>query len=93
MTVDERIDAIAQSLHLLGSIVRDSQAESDRRFAHSERHSSEYHGLFKENEIRLAQLMETMNRLGRIIEIHDGTLEEHEERIDKLERDNPDQPR
>ena len=34
-----------------------------------------------------------MNRLGRIIEIHDGTLEEHEERIDKLERDNPDQPR
>jgi hypothetical protein len=29
--------------------------------------------------------MDTMNRLGRILEMHDETLDEHDERINRLE--------
>jgi hypothetical protein len=33
--------------------------------------SQEYEERFRANEQRLAQLMDTMSRLGRILEIHD----------------------
>jgi hypothetical protein len=43
-------------------------------------------GLHRDNEKRLAQVMDTMNRLGRIIEIHEQRLDEHDARLDDLER-------
>jgi hypothetical protein len=30
--------------------------------------------------------METMNRVGRILEIHDSQIDDHDQRIDRLER-------
>jgi hypothetical protein len=35
--------------------------------------------------MRAAQMMETMNRLGRILEIHDARIDDHARRRDKLE--------
>ena len=57
MNIDERLEALAQSLELVVSLHRD-------------------------NERRLAQVMDTMNRLGRIIEIHEQRLDEHDGRLD-----------
>lgn len=37
------------------------------------------------NEQRVAQIMDTMNRMGRIIEIHDADLDNLSDRVDKLE--------
>jgi hypothetical protein len=34
----------------------------------------------------VAQLMDTMNRLGRILEIHDQQIDDHGRRLDDLER-------
>jgi hypothetical protein len=34
----------------------------------------------------VAQLMDTMNRLGRILEIHDQQIDDHGQRPDDLER-------
>jgi hypothetical protein len=48
--------------------------------------SKDYEERFRANEERLAQLMDTMNRLGRILEIHDQQIGDHERRLDNLER-------
>jgi hypothetical protein len=56
MTIDERLQALAESLELVVSLHRD-------------------------NETRLAQVMDTMTRLGRIIEIHEQRHDEHDGQI------------
>jgi len=41
--------------------------------------------MHRENEKRLGAVMDTMNRMGRIMEAHDIILDQHNERIEKLE--------
>jgi DNA-binding SARP family transcriptional activator len=41
--------------------------------------------LHKENEQRLAAVMDTMSRMGRILEMHEANLDDHEDRLDDLE--------
>jgi hypothetical protein len=49
MTLDERLQALTQTVELLAELHRDSE---------------------KANAEKFAALMDTMNRLGRIIEMH-----------------------
>ena len=42
--------------------------------------------LHRDNEHRPARAMDTMNRLGRVMEIHEARLDEHDRRLDALER-------
>lgn len=72
MTIDERLEALTQSLELWQHMQMDATKEYEERF--------------RANENRLAQLMDTMNRLGRILEIHDQQLDDHGNRLDNLER-------
>jgi DNA repair exonuclease SbcCD ATPase subunit len=72
VTIDERIErlterheALAQSIELMVA----TQKENDSR----------YHERFQKNEDRLGQLMDSMNRLVRVVEIH-------EHRLDNLEQ-------
>jgi hypothetical protein len=39
--------------------------------------------MHRDNEKRLAAVMDTMNRMGRIMEAHDIILDQHDERIEK----------
>jgi len=39
----------------------------------------------EQNEVRAGQMMENMNRLGRILEIHDAHIDQHAHRIQRLE--------
>ncbi len=71
MTIDERLEALTQSLELWSQMHMDA--------------SKEYEERFRANEERLAQLMDTMNRLGRILEIHDQRIDDHGDRLDNLE--------
>ena len=71
MTIDERIErlterheALAQSIELMMA----TQKEND----------SLYHERFQKNEERLGQLMDSMNRLVHIVEIHEQRLEDPE---------------
>ncbi|MGO4881501.1 MAG: hypothetical protein ACLP59_11835 [Bryobacteraceae bacterium] len=59
------------------------QREQDREEREKDR--QEYEKRFRANETRLAQLMDTMNRLGRILEIHDQQIDDHGHRLDNLE--------
>jgi predicted house-cleaning noncanonical NTP pyrophosphatase (MazG superfamily) len=79
MTTDERLEALAQSLEVWQHMQMDASKEYAERFRSLDK-------LFRANEERLAQLMDTMNRLGRILEIHDQQIDEHGDRLDDLER-------
>jgi len=72
MTIDERLEALTQSSELWSHMHMDAGKEYEERF--------------RANEKRLAQLMDTMNRLGRILEIHDRQIDDHGQPLDNLER-------
>ena len=72
MTIDQRLEALIHSAELWSHMHMDA--------------SKEYQERFRANEKRLAQLMDTMNRLGRILEIHDQQIDAHGDRLDNLER-------
>jgi len=64
MTIDERLEALTQSVELLAQMHRDNERQLNEKFA---------------------ILADTMNRVGRIIEIHEHRLDSHEDRLDRLE--------
>jgi hypothetical protein len=72
MTIDERLEALARSLELWQHMQMDASKEHNERFRSLEK-------LFRGNEEHLPQLMDTRERLGRI-------LEKHGQRPDDLER-------
>ena len=63
MTLDERIEALTQSVELLASIHKDTEARFTQLAPAAEK-----------NEQRTGHLMETMNRVGRILEIHESQI-------------------
>ena len=75
MTLDERLEALTQSVELLASMHTDNEgklAALDKKFTEA-----------------VADIKDLLNRMGRILEHHDLSIDDHEERIDRLER--PDQ--
>jgi chromosome segregation ATPase len=73
--LDERIEALTQSVDVLASMHKDTETRFTQLAAAVEM-----------NEQRTGQFMETMNRVGRILEIHDSQIDDHDQRIDRLER-------
>jgi isopentenyl diphosphate isomerase/L-lactate dehydrogenase-like FMN-dependent dehydrogenase len=71
MTIDERLEALTQSVELLAAMHRDHEKQN----AEALRQNEEIHG----------EMMLAIVRLGRIVEAHNGQLDDHENRIDKLE--------
>jgi hypothetical protein len=86
MTTDERLESLAQSLEVWQHIQMDASKEYEDRFRSLEKLFRANEERFRANEERSAQLMDTMNRLGRILEIHDQQIDEHRDRLDNLER-------
>jgi hypothetical protein len=110
VTLDERIDALTQSVELLALMHKDTEARFDQlalavantqaRFdqlasaaVKTEAAAVNTGARFDQlalaaamNEQRTGQLMDTMNRVGRILEAYDARMDEHEHRIDRLER-------
>ena len=74
MTLDERIEALTQSGELLASMHKGTEIRFTQLATAAEK-----------NEQRTGQLMETMNRVGRILEIHDSRIDDRDQRIDRLE--------
>ncbi len=74
MTIDERLEALTQSVELIASLHRDNEQRVAQMVDSMNR-----------NEQRVGQVMDTMNRMGRIIEIHDADLDNLNHRLDKLE--------
>jgi non-ribosomal peptide synthetase component F len=67
MTIDERLEALTQSVELLATLHRDLERETAARFAETAAATAK-------TEERMGQLMETMNRLGNIIISHEQRI-------------------
>jgi hypothetical protein len=81
MTIDERLErltdrheALTQSVELLVAEGKQT-SEKIRHLAITA----------EQNEVRAGQMMENMNRLGRILEIHDAQIDQRTHRIERLE--------
>ena len=67
----ERHEALTQSVELF---IASTRANLDR-----------LEGISEKNEIRVAQLMDTMNRLANIVISHEDRLDDAERRLDDIE--------
>ena len=89
MTIDERIEALTQSVELLASFHRDIEKRMD---ANAQEHSKQMKEIAAEHRdfARLmtqyaADVKDTFRRLGNIAAAHDERLDDHERRLDDLE--------
>ena len=65
MTIDERIEALTQTVELLAHMHQDNDKKWDQRFG---------------------KMLDIVERLDRMIQIHDARLNGHDGRLDDLER-------
>ena len=75
---DAGLEALQHKLDLLAQM----HIDNERARAEREAWVDQKFAMLTE---RTAQLMETMNRLGRIIEMHEHRLDSHDGRLDDLE--------
>jgi len=85
MTIDERLEALAQTVELLASMHKDNEKAQQEQFAEQRKRRAEQ----KERDVRIdqlhAEMMIAIARLANTAEAHNGQLDDHEQRIDKLE--------
>ena len=80
MNIDERIEALAQSLELLGHIQRDNDARFEERFARFEERVTRL-------EENLAKVTGAVDKLVNVVEKLTAVALSHEERIERLEKE------
>ena len=79
MNIDERIEALAQTVELLARMQIDNEKRYAERFA-------EIDEPFRQNEQRMAQVLDAINRLANIAEAHDVRLDNQEQPLDDRSR-------
>jgi len=92
MTIEERLEAITQTLELVAQMQLDHEKRSEERLNKlddrldkmGERLDTVTERLDTVTE-RLGQAMDAINGLARIAELHQHRLDNHEDRLDKLE--------
>jgi hypothetical protein len=80
--LDDRLEALRQTVELMAAMHRDN----DKVHQENQKTHRENQELHRQNESRLAAVMDTMNRMGRILEAHDITIDLPEQRIENLEK-------
>ena len=78
MTIDERLEALTQSLELMASIEKDHEAQLASTRKEQEARTSKL-------EIYFARMMQSITRLSNIATIHEIELKDHEHRIGDME--------
>jgi hypothetical protein len=71
MSIDERLEALTQSVELLAQMHRDFEANAAKRDA--------------ETAERMATMMQAITRLAHIAAVHDTELDDHGKRLNDLE--------
>jgi hypothetical protein len=83
MNIDERLERLTERHEALTQSVELLVAEGK----HTGEKILNIAIIAEQNEVRAGQMMESMNRLGRILEIHDTQIDHHTHRIERLEAD------
>ena len=79
---EKRLEALTQGLE---SLAQRQEALTQRQEALTQTVEI-VAGMQRDSERRLVAVIDTMNRMGRILEAHDIALDEHDERIERLEK-------
>ena len=82
MNIDDRLEALTQSVELLAAMHRDTEKQNAEALAAMRQEADRRHA---QNEEIHGEMMLAIVRLSRIAEAHNGQLDDHENRIDKLE--------
>lgn len=72
MTIDERLEALTQTVELTAAMHRDNERAYEERS--------------RATDQRLREIMESINALARIAGLHQDRLDDHGDRLDNLER-------
>jgi hypothetical protein len=82
VTIDDRIEALRQTVELLAHMHLDNEKAAAERDAEREKANAEREKANAQKFAVLAeattQLMDTVNRIGRILEIHENRLDQLE---------------
>jgi hypothetical protein len=85
MNIDERLEALVQTVELLAALHRDLEKGMTSKI---EVLTDKMEVLTDKMEVlteRTKQAMDSINRLGHIAGLHDARIDDHEERIGDLE--------
>jgi len=85
MNIDERIEALTQSLELMASLHQDLEKKVERGPSLHQELEKKWDGRMVVMQQILEDLNDMTKRTTRILEIHEERLDDHDKRLDKLE--------
>jgi len=83
MTIDERLDRLVQRQEALTESV---QMLLDSHREHEERSEKQFAQLFGQIALRLREVTNGIDRLARVAGVHQERLDDHQQKLDDLER-------
>jgi hypothetical protein len=90
MNIDERLEALTQSVELMAAMQRDDerrvQAQFDRLQKQFAAQISEHEQLFGQVALRFHDLGDHIDRLARIAGVHEERLDAHDQKLSDLGR-------
>jgi hypothetical protein len=85
MTIDERLEALTQSLELLASLHKDNERRNEEMRSAIRQDLGEVAQSMRVMMQSMGAMMDSIGRLGDIARAHNGQLAGHETRIERLE--------
>jgi hypothetical protein len=85
MTIDERLEALTQSLELLASLHKDNERRNEEMRQALRHDLGELAQSMRVMMQSMGAMADSIGRLGDIAHAHNGQLDSHETRIDRLE--------
>ena len=85
MTIDERLEALTQSVELLAAMQRDREKQQDNLAKQQENLAKQQDNRMRQLENLMGQIMEATARLVHTAELHSERMNGHETRLERLE--------
>jgi hypothetical protein len=79
MSLDDRLEALTQTVELMAAMQRDNERRFQKQFEQHEQ-------LFGEVALRLREISDSIDSLARIAGVHQERLDAHEQRLDDSEQ-------
>ena len=93
MSLDERLEALVQSVELMAAMQRDNERRFQNQFDRVQNQldevaaqSSQHEQLFGQVALRLREVADSIDSLARIAGVHQERLDAHERKLDDLEQ-------
>jgi flagellar capping protein FliD len=93
MSLDERLEALTQTVELMPAMQRDNERRFDEQFDRLQKQfavqTSQHEQIFGQVALRFHEVGDYIDSLARIAGVHQERLDSHEQRLDDLEQGPP----